>query len=39
MSDPNSFSRRLFADFVASRVRAWDGNRDGSSPLMSAHRR
>ncbi len=39
MSAPNDFARRFFADFIASRIKAWgmEGDRSGKSPRSSAH--
>ena len=30
MSTPNDFARRFFADFIASRIKAWGMQEDGS---------
>lgn len=34
MSTSEDFARRLFADFIASRIRAWGMEYDGSRPAM-----
>jgi hypothetical protein len=31
MSTPNDFARRFFADFIASRIKAWGMKEDGSA--------
>jgi hypothetical protein len=39
MSTPNDFARRFFADFIASRIKAWgmQEDRSGTSPQSPAH--
>jgi hypothetical protein len=34
MTRSEDFSRRLFADFIASRIKAWGREYDGSGPTM-----
>ncbi len=37
MSTPNDFARRFFADFIASRIKAWGMQEDGSGTSTRSH--